>query len=97
MSAELLKENDEMTANDQVASAFFREAMPKLEYLWARWQDEREYEDIKDYMLPLKPIAEKHDVELIRMTKRPFGIVFNVKGTVYQTSTTSMRHSLKQL
>lgn len=40
-------------------------------YLWARWQDEKEYEDINDYLKAIQiriPGAFK-------MTKRPFGFV----------------------
>jgi len=38
--------------------------------LWERWQDEKEYEDIGDY---LKHIQQSID-NVISITKRPFGI-----------------------
>lgn len=46
--------------------------------LYDRWQDEHEYEDIKDYAKPLENIVSKiigKDIELA-MTKRPFGFKF---------------------
>lgn len=42
-----------------------------LFYLWERWQDEKEYEDIQEY---LKAI-QKSIPEAFKITKRPFGIV----------------------
>ena len=43
-----------------------------------RWQDERGYEDIKDYAKPLENIVSRiigKDIKLT-MTKRPFGFKF---------------------
>lgn len=40
-------------------------------YLWERWQDEKEYEDINDY---LKAIQIRIPGDF-KMTKRPFGFV----------------------
>ena len=46
--------------------------------LYDRWQDEHEYEDIKDYAKPLENIVSRiigKDIKLT-MTKRPFGFKF---------------------
>ena len=46
--------------------------------LYDRWQDELEYEDIKDYAKPLENIVSRiidKDIKLT-MTKRPFGFKF---------------------
>ena len=46
--------------------------------LYDRWQDERGYEDIKDYAKPLENIVSRiigKDIKLT-MTKRPFGFKF---------------------
>ena len=46
--------------------------------LYDRWQDECEYEDIKDYAKPLENIVSRiigEDIKLT-MTKRPFGFKF---------------------
>ena len=46
--------------------------------LYDRWQDECEYEDIKDYAKPLENIVSRiigKDIKLT-MTKRPFGFKF---------------------
>ena len=42
-----------------------------LFYLYERWQDEKEYEDIKDDLKEIK----NHIPQAQRMTKRPFGVV----------------------
>lgn len=69
----------------------FSEAVADLSFnLWNRWQDEKDYEDINDYLEPYKPLAKKYGVELIKMTKRPFGLQFRISdGREYQISTTS--------
>lgn len=38
--------------------------------LWCRWQDEKEYEDIQDYLI----VIQNHIPEAFKITKRPFGI-----------------------
>lgn len=47
-----------------------KEDVDFLCYLWGRWQDEKKYEDIQDY---LKAIQTKIP-EAYKITKRPFGI-----------------------
>lgn len=68
--------------------AFFREASTVLPYLYSRWQDEREYEDIGDYCAPLDPIAQRHAVTIKKMTKRPFGCQIDADGIICQISVT---------
>lgn len=38
--------------------------------LWERWQDEKEYEDINDYLT----VIQKHIPEAKIISKRPFGV-----------------------
>ena len=57
--------------------------------LYARWQDEREYEDFEDYAKVLQEICP---VEFIRATRRPFGMIMKPEGfpfavQVFVTST----------
>ena len=46
--------------------------------LYYRWQDEKEYEDINDYL----EIIRKHIPEAEKMTKRPFGVLVRIKEGV---------------
>ena len=48
--------------NDNHANLFFN--------LWGRWQDEKEYEDIQDYLA----VIQKYVPEAYKITKRPFGV-----------------------
>jgi len=41
----------------------------KIMYLWNRWQDEKEHEDINDYLTAIKAFMP----ETCKMTKKPFG------------------------
>lgn len=38
--------------------------------LWGRWQDEKEYGDIQDYLM----VIQKYIPEAYKITKRPFGV-----------------------
>lgn len=38
--------------------------------LWSRWQDEKDYEDIQDYLI----VIQNHIPEACKITKRPFGV-----------------------
>jgi len=73
----------------QRASDFFSAIEKKMAYLYGRWQDEKEYEDIKDYQLPLNPIAEQFGVTITKMNKRPFGFIFKVDGRTYKVTMNS--------
>lgn len=50
-----------------------------LEYLYVRWQDEREYEDFADYADAMRK-ALGADHTFVRATKRPFGMVVRPSG-----------------
>lgn len=47
-----------------------RENAEMLCYLYDRWQDEKKYEDIKDYL----EYAQRDIPEAFKISKRPFGI-----------------------
>lgn len=48
-----------------------------------RWQDEQQYEDIKDYQKVLQTDATKFNITLTGMTSRPFGCTFTDGGFNY--------------
>jgi hypothetical protein len=79
------------------AEAFFHAAQKMLSYLWGRWQDEKEYEPIADYALPLKPIAAKAGVEIVKMTSRPFGCRFTVGPKVFTIRVTGREYSYQRV
>ena len=48
-----------------------------------RWEDERGYENFNDYakvMVQAIEKATKKDIKLIKSTKRPFGVSFEIDG-----------------
>lgn len=51
----------------------------KFEYLYERWQDEKEYEDFNEYAKVMMTFMPK-DAILVKGTKRPFGVVINYGG-----------------
>lgn len=68
------------------ALAFFEQTGELMQTLYARWEDEAEYEDIADYAKPITPLAEKFGVKIIQMTSAPFGMRWSLDGVVYQTA-----------
>lgn len=56
----------------------------RIVYLYGRWQDEKEYEDWKDFVTEMKKeieaISMEKDITLsvIGCNKRPFGITFSM-------------------
>ena len=48
-----------------------------------RWEDERGYENFNDYAKVMAQAVEKEtkkDIKLIKGTKRPFGVSFEIDG-----------------
>ena len=48
------------------------EIMKRLDYLEARWQDEKKYEDWNDYVAAGRKLVEEKGLKLVKMLKRPF-------------------------
>jgi hypothetical protein len=55
---------------DEVSKTFFN--------LYFRWESEREYEDIKEYGEVLKPLVKKVGADYVKMSKRPFGVIYSL-------------------
>lgn len=60
------------------AISFFKEAGFVMADLYFRWADEKKYEDINDYKIPLNTIATNTNVSITEMCKRPFGCIIKV-------------------
>ncbi len=59
---------------------FFLAAAETFDYLHDRWLDEQEHEDLADYALPLRRIAERQGVTVETMVAQPFGCVVSKDG-----------------
>lgn len=79
------------------ASDFFDSITKKLGNLYGRWLDEKEYEDIKDYQLPLNSDATNFGVVIVKMNKRPFGLDFTADGRTYRISVKSRSISYERI
>ena len=75
------------------ALKFFNLAATEFSYLYERWQDEKEYENIKDYQKLLDSIAQPCGVVIIKMNKRPFGCNFTVDGKTFAIKMTATKYS----
>ena len=65
--------------NEKVQNAFYN--------LYDRWRDESEYEDIKEYGKALIGAINRncpeYGAELVKTTKRPFGIHFKLDNACF--------------
>jgi len=63
-------------ADQDKANAVSEQMMPLLSNLWGRWQDEKEYEDWRDYENAIRIAVPLHPHPIIKISKRPFGVTF---------------------
>ena len=62
--------------------------------LYSRWQDEKEYEDINDYKNVIAKEAEKFNIKVCKMNKKPFGFNFTIDtDAVYTIKINSTQYS----
>lgn len=88
----------EYDAAKEPAKAIWRASHELMEYLYERWQDEKEYEDIKDYACPaLQKIVEAKGGKIHKMTARPFACQFFIGNYRFEMRTTSRNHGFKSL
>lgn len=80
-----------MSANACTQDALFDALAQPLTNLALRWRDECQYENIKDYAEPLRPILAKHSATLVSMIRRPFGVVYNAANGNRYRVTVSLR------
>ena len=50
-----------------------------FDYLYYRWQDEKQYEDFNDYVKSMMTVMPE-GATLIKGSKRPFGVTINYGG-----------------
>lgn len=69
---------------NEIAINVFKLSEDLLINLYCRWMDERQYEDINDYAIPVRKfLANIPEVVTVKMTKKPFGFRFDVSGKKY--------------
>lgn len=89
--------NGPISPEGEAVEKFTNECSTALTNLWARWQDEKEYEDIQEYSKPLKPKAEEHGLTITSMTKKPFGCKVSVNGKNYHVTVNSRSIGWKRI
>ena len=69
---------------DQIATKAFFHVEDLLHVLYGRWLDERQYEDINDYAIPVrKALVGFKEVLSIKMTRKPFGFKMVINQLTY--------------
>ena len=61
-----------------------------------RWEDEKGYENFDDYAKVMIQVIEKEtnkDVKLIKGTKHPFGVIFEIEGLKFNLFLKTNGHS----
>lgn len=77
-------QSDKPLALSGKALGFFRTFTPYVVGHFERWLDEQEYEDIAEYRVSLQSIAQQYGVEIVSMTRKPFGCTLTVDGSPYK-------------
>lgn len=76
--------------------AFINTNQNLLGNLWARWQDEKEYEDINEYGARIaKQFPEGW--KLLKSNKRPFGITVQIEAEEWKISITGRSMGWKRV
>lgn len=76
-----MKENTFLLTREHISNIINDKSFQKMiADLYWRWNDEKEYENISDYAIPVESkisnITKFDFTESIKMTKRPFGFMF---------------------
>lgn len=66
-------------------------------YLYHRWQDEQEFEDLNDYGIPVKEEVEKIGGKFLKMITNPFGFQYSIEGSVYQIAFNGEYYSYRKM
>lgn len=72
----------------QITAALAPKLFPLVDRLAARWADESEYEDLKEYQTTLQKTMPK-GCTITRMTKRPFGFEFKHEKLTFVVKATA--------
>lgn len=66
------------------AKAVFKGMKDSLISLYGRWQDEKEYEDFKDYSKVMENKVTTLGGKFLKASKRPFGCTYLLENDKYQ-------------
>lgn len=73
-----------MGVKETMAKVMTDEQWKGLDYLYARWMDEKEYEDFNEYAKQMKLLVKDTPAIFIKASKRPFGFTILVQGKTIQ-------------
>jgi len=65
--------------------------------LYARWQNEKDYEDFAEYVEVIKKNAIKNGAKFIKAGRRPFGYVWEMNDRTYQTEVSAKTIGYKRI
>ena len=89
------KTNPKTSIYDQSRiTAMYKEIALLMGALYSRWQEEKHFENIAEYALPINLHMRKYGYAIVKMTKSPFGFHFTIaKGSpVYAVTITSKQY-----
>jgi len=65
--------------NDETHDRIFKAVQETIAYLYDRWQDEKEYEEFKDYDIPIKKILKPfRNAKFVTMQEAPFSFDYTL-------------------
>ena len=81
-------------AIDKIAVTLYEKLQQHMIYLYWRWQDEQEMEDIKDYSVNIEKEVKAVGGTFLKMNKRPFGFTFKLSSMTYQVMVTGNQYDM---
>ncbi len=86
-----------LVAMDTPASRFYKSVVDLSTNLYTRWLDESQHEDSEEYLAVFRKHAKKHGIFVTKLTKRPWGILFNDGTRFYELTVTTKQVAYKRI
>lgn len=80
--------------NEAAGLIFFRSIQRNFEYLYDRYQDEKEYEDFEEYRKAVQVYCQLDGIKFEKLTKSPFALTYTSDGHRYVAKVTSRNVSI---
>lgn len=69
----------------------------EVDYLFDRWQDERDYEEFDDYILRAKSVVEKAGGKFIHLQEHPFVLKYEKDERILEVKRTSKELTITEI
>ena len=79
------------------AREIFQSLQSTMQYLAGRWEDEKRYEDIRQYADVINNALKPFDITVSAMVKRPFGFTYQIADVTYRVTCSMREYAYRRL